>query len=89
MRKVHNANVCTSFAPFRTEQQITLECDRLNCLRVTSPGRQNCRHAARENQGRPLPPVRQPDFMQGGPAPQWHPPPNFPHNPLPVEQYPG
>ncbi|KAG2743361.1 hypothetical protein P692DRAFT_20878754 [Suillus brevipes Sb2] len=27
--------------------------------------------------------------MLAGPAPQWHPPPNFPHNPLPVEQYPG
>ncbi|KAG2737359.1 hypothetical protein P692DRAFT_20679989, partial [Suillus brevipes Sb2] len=79
------------------EQQITPECDRqsqrerdrFNRLQMTSPGRRNHRHAARENQDRPLPPVPQPDFMQGGPAPQWHPPSNFPHNPLPVEQYPG
>ncbi|KAG2745946.1 hypothetical protein P692DRAFT_201878914 [Suillus brevipes Sb2] len=65
------------------------EQDRLNRLQMTSPSRRNRRHAARENQDRPLPPVPQLDFMQAGPAPQWHPPPNFPHNPLPVEQYPG
>jgi hypothetical protein len=29
------------------------------------------------------------NLLQAGPAPQWHPPPNFPHIPLPVEQYPG
>ena len=90
------------FGPFRIEEQITperdrqsqRERDRLNRLQMTSPGRRNRRHAARENQDRPLPPVPQPNFMpanllQAGPAPQWHPPPNFPHIPLPVEQYPG
>ncbi|KIK31671.1 hypothetical protein CY34DRAFT_19685 [Suillus luteus UH-Slu-Lm8-n1] len=88
------------FAPFRIEEQITperdrqsqRERDRLNRLQMTSPGRCNRRHAARENQDRPLPPVPQPNFMlpnlqQAGPV--WQPPPNFPHQPLPVEQYPG
>jgi hypothetical protein len=82
------------FAPFRIDEQVTperdrrsqREQDRLNRLQMTSPSRRNHRHAARENQDRPLPPVPQLDFMQAGPAPQWHPPPNFPHNPLPVEQ---
>jgi hypothetical protein len=85
------------FALFRNEEQITperdrqsqRECDRLNRLQMTSPGRRNHRHAAHENQNRPLPPVPQPNFMPAGPAPQWQPPPNFPYNPLPVEQYPN
>ncbi|KAG1758494.1 hypothetical protein EDD22DRAFT_849974 [Suillus occidentalis] len=76
------------------DRQSQRERDRLNRLQMTSPGRRNRRHAARENQDMPLPPVPQPNFMpanllQAGPAPQWQPPPNFPHVPLPVEQYPG
>ncbi|KIK31956.1 hypothetical protein CY34DRAFT_19410 [Suillus luteus UH-Slu-Lm8-n1] len=84
------------------EEQITPERDRqsqrkhdrLNRLQMTSPGRRNRRHAARENQDRLPPPVPQPNFipanlLQAGPAPQWLPPPNFPHDPLPVAQYPN
>ncbi|KAG0707026.1 hypothetical protein DFH29DRAFT_995346 [Suillus ampliporus] len=62
-----------------------------------SPTRRNCCHAANHNQNRPLPPVPQPNFalanlLQAGPVPKpfaWQPPPNFPHQPLPVGQYPG
>ncbi|KAG1749590.1 hypothetical protein EDD22DRAFT_850916 [Suillus occidentalis] len=76
------------------DRQSQRERDRLNCLQMTSPGRQNRCHAAHENQDMPLPPVPQPNFMPANllhaePAPQWNPPPNFPHIPLPVEQYPG
>ncbi|KAG1777579.1 hypothetical protein EV702DRAFT_1045320 [Suillus placidus] len=53
--------------------------------------------SAHNNQEMPPPPVPQPNFVpanlpQAGPVPRpfaWQPPLNFPHQPLPVGQYPG
>ncbi|KAG1783466.1 hypothetical protein EV702DRAFT_1191888 [Suillus placidus] len=64
---------------------------------MTSPARQNHHHATHNNEDIPPPAVPQPNFVpanipQVGPIPQpfaWQPPPNFPHQPLLVGQYPG
>ncbi|KAG1768778.1 hypothetical protein EV702DRAFT_1203186 [Suillus placidus] len=64
---------------------------------MTSPARRNRRYAAHNNQEMPPPPVPQPNFVpanlpQVGPVPRpfaWQLPLNFPHQPLPVGQYPG
>ncbi|KAG1746179.1 hypothetical protein EDB19DRAFT_1906060 [Suillus lakei] len=64
---------------------------------MTSPTRRNRCHATHDNQDRPPPPVPQPAFVpanqaQAGPVPRpfaWQPPPHFPHEPLPVGQYPS
>ncbi|KAG2337691.1 hypothetical protein BDR05DRAFT_1004860 [Suillus weaverae] len=92
-------------APIPNQEQITperdhhsqRERDRLNRLQMTSPARRNRRHATHNNEDIPPPAVPQPNFVpanipQAGPIPRpfaWQPPPNFPHQPLPVGQYPG
>ncbi|KAG2116412.1 uncharacterized protein F5147DRAFT_768764 [Suillus discolor] len=79
------------------DRQSQREQDRINRLQMTSPTRRNRRRAAQDNQDRPPPAVPQPNFVpanepQAGPVLRpfaWQPPAHFPHQPLPVERYPG